>query len=106
MLRGISPLVWRRLLVRSDSTIAEVQVRALVGERSLPLGFFEQVEQATGDDHLPRAPPGGEGEWAVGGKDDRRIHRLRAAVGGQLYLARDPPLRPAAFVPHHASRAA
>src|SRR5437764_6361167 len=67
VLRGVSPLIWRRLLVRSDSTIAELHA-------ALQLAF------GWSDEHLNRFVIHGReyGVWHDGGigfrDDPRRVH--------------------------------
>jgi len=68
VLRGISPLIWRRLIVRSDSTIADLHVTL-----QLALGWS--------DEHLNRFVIHGReyGVWHDGGigfRDDPRHVRL------------------------------
>src|ERR1039457_3226111 len=62
VLRGISPLIWRRLLVRSDSTVAQLheraaQVVAAGPVRNMAVGI-DQVGEITdhiGDQIMPPA---------------------------------------------------
>ena len=72
VLRGISPLVWRRLLVRSDATIADLH-------QTLQLSF------GWSGDHLHRfVIHGGEHgisySGGLGFRDDAR-HRVRSERG-------------------------
>src|SRR5437868_14571076 len=75
VLRGVSPLIWRRLLVRSDSTIADLHAT---------------LQRALGwsDEHLNRfRGPSGERALRVGagGRGSHRFaggaHDRRAPVG-------------------------
>ena len=68
VLRGVSPLIWRRLLVQSDSTIADLHASL-----QLVLGWS--------DEHLNRFVIHGReyGVWHDGGigfRDDPRLVRL------------------------------
>src|SRR5947209_14282813 len=65
VLRGISPLIWRRLLVRGDSTIAD-------------LHFALQIAMGWSDAHLHR--------FIIHGKDYGVAH-----VGGHIFA--DDPTR-------------
>lgn len=62
VLRGVSPLIWRRLLVRSDGTIADVH-------RSLQVAF------GWSDEHLHRFVIHGR-QYGDGGRADSRQVRL------------------------------
>ena len=64
VLRGISPLIWRRLLVRSDSTIADLHatLQLALGWSDDHLHRFvahgrEYGIQLCGRPQLPRRPP-------------------------------------------------
>jgi Plasmid pRiA4b ORF-3-like protein len=78
ILRGVSPLIWRRLLVRSDSTIADLHATF-----QLALGWS--------DEHLNRFVIHGHeyGVWHDGGigfRDDPRHVRLANLVcAAELY---------------------
>src|SRR5712692_1400975 len=83
VLRGVSPLIWRRLLVRSDSTIADLHATF-----QLALGWS--------DEHLNRFVLHGHeyGVWHDGGidfRDDPRHVRL-ANLGLRVRERLAPPL--------------
>jgi hypothetical protein len=61
VMRGISPLIWRRLLVRSDSTIADLH-------RTLQIAF------GWSDEHLHRFVVHGREHGAESLVDPRRVH--------------------------------
>ena len=54
VLRGVSPLIWRRLLVRSDSTVADVHatVRVVLGWSDEHLNQFVIHGRQYGVSHL------------------------------------------------------
>jgi hypothetical protein len=54
VLRGVSPLIWRRLLVRSDSTVADVHatVRVVLGWSDEHLNRFVIHGRQYGVSHL------------------------------------------------------
>src|SRR5437763_1030143 len=82
VLRGVSPLIWRRLLIRSDSTIADLHASL-----QLILGWS--------DEHLNRFVIQGReyGVWHDGGigfRDNPRHVRL-ADLGLRVRAAHTPP---------------
>ena len=75
VLRGVSPLIWRRLLVRSDSTIADLHatLQIALGWRDEHLNRFISHGREYGVGHL-----GG-----IGFRDDPRHRQVKAHHEGR-----------------------